>query len=75
VGVDVDEAGRDEEPVRVDLVRAGAVDRADLRDAPALDRDVALEWRGAGAVDDGSATDDEVPSVPTHDVDPPGVAR
>ena len=42
------------------LAPAGAVDRADLGDAPAVDRDVGGAAGRAGAVDDGAAADDQV---------------
>ena len=61
VGVDVDEAGRDDEPGRVDAV--GAVSRRDLAnrlDASALDADVGAPRRRARAVDDQAAGDDDV---------------
>ena len=60
VGVDVDEAGRDERAVGVDLLAAAAVDRPDLGDDAVGDGDVGGAGRRAGAVDDGAPSDDEV---------------
>jgi hypothetical protein len=64
VGLDVDEAGRDDEPRRVDAggrprvgERAGG---ADPPDAVADDADVTPEPRIAGAVDDLAAGEDDV---------------
>ena len=61
VGVDVDEAWRDDEPGRVDaLARVALRDRADGRDASVLDGDVGAPRRRAGAIDDLAAGDHEV---------------
>ena len=61
VGVQVDEAGRDQQPGRVDLPRrAGAVDVADRGDHAVLDGDVADERLTAQPVDDGAVADDQV---------------
>ncbi len=60
VGVDVDEAGRDEEAARVDLILAGRCDLADGGDDAVVDGDIALEGRRAGAIDNGAVADDEV---------------
>ena len=57
VGVEVEEAGRDEGAVGVDLAAGGLVDLADGDDAAVADADVAGERVGAGAVDDRSAAD------------------
>jgi hypothetical protein len=60
VGVDVDEPGRDQGAVGVDLLAGRAGDTADLGDAPAGDGDV----RGPGGVprpvDDRAAPDDQI---------------
>ena len=61
MGVDVDEAGGDDLAGGVDLAPGGAADLADLDDAVAVDRDVALEGRRARAVDDGAATNNQIP--------------
>ena len=58
--VDVDEAGRDDRPVRVDLPCPALVDGADRGDHPVGDRDVAGSSRCAGAVDQGAVADHEV---------------
>ena len=60
VRVDVDEARCHREAVGVDGARAAATDPADFDDAVALDRDVAGERVGSGAVDDRSALDHQV---------------
>ena len=59
VRVDVDEAGRDRAARRVELRLAAQV-RADLADHAVRDRDVGDAAGRAGAVEDGSAADDEV---------------
>jgi hypothetical protein len=60
VGVDVDEAGGDQQAVGVDRAPGGAVDLADGGDHPVGDGDVGGAGRGTGAVDDGAAADDQV---------------
>ena len=60
VGVDVDEAGGDEQAVGVDGARRGALDRADLGDDAVADGHVGRAGLGARAVDDGAAADDQV---------------
>src|SRR5690606_18679304 len=60
VGVDVDEAGRDQQAVGVDGAAPDAVDPAHLGDDAAGDGHVRGAGLGAGAVDDGAAADDEV---------------
>jgi hypothetical protein len=62
VGVDVDEARRHDEAPGVDLLAARARHATDGGYAAFLDRDVALAWLAAGAVDDGAVADDEVES-------------
>src|SRR5439155_7337976 len=58
VRVDVDEAGRDNEPRRVDDLNRVALDgRADFDDHTVLDRDVADELRATRSVDDGPPAD------------------
>ena len=65
VGVDVDEAGRDEVATGVDLPVAGFGDAAvgcgdDGRDRAAPHRDVAGEGGSPGSVDDAGVSDDEI---------------
>ena len=60
VGVQVDEAGRDQQAGRVDLPCRVAVDGADRGDDAVGDRDVADERLAAEAVDDGAVADDQV---------------
>ena len=57
VGVEIEEPGRHQRAVGVDLLRRGLVDLADGDDAAVADADVAGERVGAGAVDDRSAAD------------------
>ena len=56
VGVGVHEPGGDDLTGGVELGLGGAIDIADAHDASVLDGDVADIARRAGAVDDGSAT-------------------
>src|SRR5262249_56453735 len=60
VRVDVDPAGRDDQPARVDLATALAGDVPGGGDAIAVDRDVAGARRRARAVDDGAPAQDEI---------------
>ena len=60
MGVDVDEAGRDEKASRRDFLAAGAADGADLGDAAVRDRDVDLSQRRAGPVGERPAPDDKL---------------
>ena len=61
VGVAVDEARRDDQPVGIDACAAACRrDAADLDDAAVLDADIGAEARLARAVDDGAAADDEI---------------
>src|SRR6185312_498309 len=60
VGVRVDEAGRDDAAVGVELVATGVVDCAHDGDDAVVDRDVGAHRGGARAVDDGAAADHEV---------------
>jgi hypothetical protein len=60
VGVDVDEAGRYQQPVGVDGAGGGAVDPTHLGDDAVADRDVGGAGGGAGAVEDGPAPDDQL---------------
>ena len=60
MGVDIDEAGRHQRAVRVDLAPAGPGPAAGLRDAPALDRNVAGEGFAPGSVDDRAAANDQI---------------
>ena len=63
VRVDVDEAGRDDVPIGVERPRRRAAHVADLGDAPVAHADVGAPRRRAGAVDDGSAADQEIEVV------------
>src|SRR5690349_18195364 len=59
--MDVDESGRDEEPIGVDgLVRVRGIDASDLDDAPAVDRDVGGARCRAAPVDHRAALDQEI---------------
>ncbi len=60
MGVDVDDAGGDDEAVGVDGTTRGFVDGADRNDAAAAHTDVAGGGGCAGAVDDTTATDNEI---------------
>ena len=60
VGVDVDEAGGDEQAVGVDLFTAAVGHFADDRDEPVIDRDISVSGRRTGAVDDESVADYQV---------------
>ena len=60
MGVDVDEAGRDEPALRVDLFRALAGNLADSGDPAVLHRDVAFADRRARAIGDIAAANDEI---------------
>jgi hypothetical protein len=60
MGVDIDPAGGDEEPVGGELAPRRPGLAADRGDDPAVDRDIAAEARPPGAVEDGAAADDDV---------------
>ena len=61
VGVHVDEAGTDEQPVGVDHPGRGlARETSDRRDTAAGDADVGAEPRVAGSVDDAAAANQQV---------------
>ena len=60
VRVDVDEAGRDDEAVGVELARAGPLHVADLDDRAVAHADVGGARGRARPVDDGATADDEV---------------
>ena len=60
VGVQVDEPGGDEQPCRIDLAGAGAVDAPDRGNPAVGDRDVADERFTSAAVDHGAVADDQV---------------
>src|SRR5262249_25470757 len=61
VGVQVDEAGRDDQAGRVeDLRRAGRLEAADGDDPLALDRQVALDAWGTGAVVQRRPAEDKI---------------
>ena len=58
--MDVDPAGGDQLAIGVDLAFAGAGFATDLRDAIAIDGNVAGEAFRARAVDDRAAPDDDI---------------
>ncbi len=60
MGVGVDEAGRDEQAIGVDLAGAAPGDLADLGDPSVGDRDIGGELRLARTVDDRAATQDQI---------------
>ena len=68
MGVDVDEARRDQLAARVDLLGALAVELADGGDLAVLDRDIGLDQRAAPAVGDGTIADDEIRTL-SYDLD------
>jgi len=63
VRVHVDEPGRHQEPVGVQLPPAPFVDRPDLDDDTAVDGNVGRPGRSAGPVDDGSPSDHQIVHV------------
>ena len=76
VGVDVDEAGCDDQAARVDLTSGLALDpRRDLRDCVAPHRDLAAIPRAGGAVDDAGVADDEVVGCTTLRVQENGAGQ
>ena len=60
MGVDVDEAGRDQQAAGVDLLAAGRRHLADLDDRSVAHADIALEQGGAAAIGDHALADDQV---------------
>ena len=61
MGVEIDEAGRDDQPAAVEDARLpGDGELADADDAIAANGEVALDARLAGAVVEGGAADDDV---------------
>jgi len=67
VSVDVDETGGDDETVGIDLSSSLAGDRwCDVGDRRARDGDVGVTSRGAGAVDEGGVSDDEIVCAHGH---------
>ena len=60
VRVHVDPAGRDQEPIGIDVALGRALLAADRRDAAVRDRNVAGKGRLSGAIDDGAAANDDV---------------
>ena len=60
VGVAVDEAGRDDQPLGVDLALGRLADAADLDDPAVLDADIGADSAAARSVDDGAVFDQEV---------------
>ena len=60
VGVDVDEARRDDAALGVDLAPCSVLDHADLGDPVTVHGQVADGARGAGSVDDESVPNQEV---------------
>ncbi|GJM38218.1 MAG: hypothetical protein DHS20C19_15850 [Acidimicrobiales bacterium] len=63
MGVDVDESGRDEGAIGVDLTTARLVDPAHGDDRVAVDRHIGGARGSAGAVDDRSPTYHEIMHV------------
>ncbi len=58
VSMQIDEAGRDDQPVGIDdFFREARGTAADLRDLAILDEKIALKARNSGSVDDRSAFD------------------
>src|SRR5439155_2707181 len=60
VGVEVDDAGSDEQSLGIDRPGGRAANAADLRDRSVLDRDIGLVAREPGAVDDHPVPDQQV---------------
>src|SRR5262245_62794071 len=60
VGMDVDEARRDDAILGINLFRPAAIEAPDGGDARAADRHVALAPCGSGSVDDHAVADDEI---------------
>ena len=60
MGVQIDEAGRDEQAGGVDLAVTRAVAGADGDDDAARDRDVAAVGLATESIDDGAVADNEV---------------
>ena len=60
MGVDVDEAWRDELAARVDFLRASAGELANSGDPAVLHRDIGLDHRAAKAVGDRTVADHEI---------------
>src|SRR5690348_5758464 len=59
MGMDIDEARRNEFAARVDLMIGFCHRAADGGDFSIADRDVGVVWRTARPIDNGAATDDE----------------
>ncbi len=66
MGVDVDEAGRDDAAGRIDRLPGVLVDLADGDDAAVLDADIGANARAPGAVDHGAAADLKVEHVVSY---------
>ena len=62
MSVDVDEAGRDETTIHVELAPTSLGNRADRHDPIAVDGNVRGCRRSPGAVDDGATAEHEVMS-------------
>ncbi len=60
MGVHVDDAGREHEPIGVDRLGALVLDLADSGDAAVLDREIGAPGLVAQPVDESGAADDEV---------------
>jgi hypothetical protein len=60
VGVDIDEAGSDEEAGGIERAARRALDAANRDNATVFDRYVARECRPSGPIDDGAGTDHQV---------------
>ena len=60
MGVNVDPAGRDQKPRRLDLALTGPLLAADSGDTATVDRHIARKRRLAAAIDDLTAANDDV---------------
>src|SRR6266853_815849 len=75
MGVAVDKAGRDDQPVRIDHALGRRADAADLDDPAVLDADIGAVARPARAVDDHAVLDDEIESHRAPPVKPVQLRR
>ena len=75
MGVDVDEARRDEPLIRVDRLGGRSVHVADRDDAAVLDRDIAPAGQRTGPVDDGAVADKNIKHRSLHTDRPPDERR
>ena len=60
MGVEIDDARRDDAPLDVEGRAGRPADRTDLDDGAVLDRDVGAVAGKAGAIDDHAVLDDQV---------------